>query len=234
MAKEKAYPVHVCTRLDRLSEARVTEIAREESLKKKRKAAQQAFAKIGWGSTPEHKELALDLVQILFEIDHCRGRQKSLSEKIDEVIANAHQGDLFDNEDLDNLTGRQSIDQVVKSFARQPAAEPEDPDQQQLPVGGPNAGKPADPPPAPLQFAGVDEHLQASVNELDMREDLKGKCIQAECPTIGHLATLLDSPGRADLRDKLNVGEKQAAEIAKAVKAFRAKHRDAMRKAETA
>ncbi len=236
MAKDKTYPPHVCVRLDRLSEARTAEKAREQTLIKARKSLKEDFGKIGWGSTTKHKDLALEYVQTVFEIDHCRARQKDLADKIDETIANAHQGELFDNDDLDKLTRTAPIEEVVKAVAGG-AGEDDDEDQVKLPVGGPSAKEPPKKPG--LQLAGthadgVDEHLQASVNELDMREDLKGLCIAAGFDTIAKLVHVLDGPGgRADLSTQANLSENKTATVAKAVSTYRKEHRSAMREAET-
>jgi hypothetical protein len=235
--KDRQYPPAVCERLDRLSEARVAEIAREESLIKQRKATKEEFGRIGWGSTDKHKDLALDYVQTVFEIDHSRARQKSLSEKIDETIRNAHQRELFDDaDDIDSLVQPASIDQVVKAVAGGAGEEDDaDPDQEFLPVGGPSAAE----PPKPLRLApadqpaGFDEHLNASINELDMRDDLKTACAKAGRHHINSLVVIVDGPDElAALQNTLNVTEKDARAIIRAVKAYRTAHRGAMRRAE--
>jgi hypothetical protein len=78
----------------------------------------------------------------------------------------------------------------------------------------------------------VDEHLKAHVNELDCREDLKGKLVSAGLTTIGAVAYIIDGDG--DLRDKAEINENQASEIKRAVKAYRKKHRSAAREVESA
>lgn len=235
MAKEKTYPPHVCVRLDRLSEARTAEKSREQNLIKARKSLKEEFGKIGWGESSKHKDLALDYVQTVFEIDHCRARQKDLADKIDETIANAHQGDLFDNDDLDKLTKAAPIAEVVKAVAGA-AADEADRDQGELQVGGPSAKEPPKKPrlqPEPAVPEGEDQHLQASVNELDMREDLKGLCIEAGFDTIAKLVHVLDGKdGRAELSTKANLSENKTATVAKAVAAYRKEHRSAKREAE--
>ncbi|MCK6475306.1 MAG: hypothetical protein L6Q35_00570 [Phycisphaerales bacterium] len=236
--KDRQYPPAVCERLDRLSEARVSEIAREDALIKTRKAVKEEFGRIGWGKTDKHKDLALDYVQTVFEIDHSRARQKSLSEKIDDTIRNAHQKELFDHaDDIDTLVQPASIDQVVKAVAGGAGEDDDaDPDQQDLPVGGPSA---SEPPKrlrlAPEQPAGIDEHLKASVAELDMRDDLKAACVKAGRSHINGLVVIIDGPDElASMQTTLNVNEKDAKAIIRAVKAYRSAHRGAMRQAESA
>lgn len=107
---------------------------------------------------------------------------------------------------------------------------PEEPATKQLklagvaPVGKP--GRPRPEGPDPSLGDGVDEHLRASVNELDCREDIKGKLIDAGLTTVGRVAAVLDDD-KQDLREVLNCGENIASEIKKAVKQYRTKHRRA-------
>lgn len=72
---------------------------------------------------------------------------------------------------------------------------------------------------------GVDEHLDASVNELDIPELDKGRLVKAGFTTIGAVAKVIDSDG--DLGAALNVGEKVAARVKAAVQTFRSVHRKA-------
>jgi hypothetical protein len=82
-------------------------------------------------------------------------------------------------------------------------------------------------------YEGVDEHLKAHVNELDMRENLKGKLVAAGLTTIGAVVRIIDDQTKS-LDEIDGIGEASAAEIVAAVKAYRKKHRKAARDAETA
>lgn len=94
-------------------------------------------------------------------------------------------------------------------------------------------GRPRQEAPAPPAADGVDEHLNASVNELDCRENVKGKLIDAGLTTIRRVAAVIDDEA-SDIRDVLNCGESIAAEIKKAVRLYRTRHRRAAMSAEHA
>lgn len=79
-------------------------------------------------------------------------------------------------------------------------------------------------PEAPVA-EGVDQHLAASVNELDLREDLKGKLIAAGFETIAQLCVVVDSD--QDLAEKVDVTPAAAKSIEKSLKAYRKAHRSA-------
>ncbi|HLO41672.1 MAG TPA: hypothetical protein VK176_11670 [Phycisphaerales bacterium] len=236
----QSYPPQVCRRLDKLYAQRLFEKNRESDLKQERKALKSELAELGAGETQEHKEAGWAYSRVLFRLEHCRDRQKDLANRIDDTIKKAHEPGLFgdDEEDLDKPVEDQD---VFKSIAKKLGAgddgdEEDDADQQSLPVGGPSATQ----PPKPLKLTepeipeGLDEHLKASVNELDMREDLKGLLIAAGFDTIAKLVHVLDGPGgRSDLSTKANLSENKTATVAKAVGAYRKEHRSAMRSVET-
>lgn len=98
------------------------------------------------------------------------------------------------------------------------------------PVGRPGL-KPKPEEPDPSKGDGVDEHLKASVKELDMPERLIGLCENAGKTKVGHLIDVIDSKD-GDLAESLNCEAKDAKAIAKAVKVYRDKHRKAAMKAE--
>lgn len=77
--------------------------------------------------------------------------------------------------------------------------------------------------------AGVDEHLKATVAELQLEKTLTEKLIAQGFTTIGSLAEVIDAED-----DLLGHGFSgpQSAKVKKAVESFRAVHRKAMRAAE--
>lgn len=100
------------------------------------------------------------------------------------------------------------------------------------PVGRPGK-KPA--AIAPMPADGVDEQLDASVNELggegkDQLSDATiAALVKAGFTTIRHVALQLDGTnGRIVLGDKIGKGEKVVAQIVKATELYRAKHRKAI------
>lgn len=140
-----------------------------------------------------------------------------------------HRGQLREViEDVDNP-------QLEITFDPPPAAPKEDAGQMTIgdvgtrPVGRPGKTRPEAPDPS--KGDGVDEHLAASVNELDCRENLKGKLIEAGLTTVGRVVAAIEDRDK-DLRDVLDCGENIASEIKKAVKVFRTRHRTAAMEAE--
>lgn len=101
------------------------------------------------------------------------------------------------------------------------------------PVGRPGL-KPKPEAPDPSKGDGVDEHLNASVKELDMPERLIGLCENAGLTKIAHVVKVLDDTDgdAASLGEKVNGSDKDAKAIAKAVKVYRTAHRKAALKAE--
>lgn len=139
---------------------------------------------------------------------------------------------------IDDLVDK--ADEPQLDFMYHPPAEDHKPKQlklageqpETLPVG--RVGKPGKPRPEapdPSKGDGVDEHLNASVQELDCREDLKAKLTAAGLTTVGRVIAAIEDKEK-DLRDVINVGENLASAIKKAVKAYRAKHRKAAREVE--
>lgn len=92
------------------------------------------------------------------------------------------------------------------------------------PVG--RVGRPRPEVPAPDMGDGVDEHLKASVNELDCRENIKGKLIAAGLTTIGSVVEVLDD-SRRHIVEIASLTDKQDGELRKAVGGYRSKHRKA-------
>ncbi|MFN0133454.1 MAG: hypothetical protein ACKVW3_13120 [Phycisphaerales bacterium] len=129
-------------------------------------------------------------------------------------------------------------DEPQLDFMYEPPAEPAAKDPKQLklageadtrPVGRP--GKPKPEAPDPSKGDGVDEHLKASVAELDCRENIKGMLVKAGLTTIGRLAAVADDEKR-DLGEIVACDTSMVIDIRRALKAYRTKHRKAAREAE--
>lgn len=87
----------------------------------------------------------------------------------------------------------------------------------------PKAKEPSKPKQPDAEHAdGVDEHLSASINELDLPELQKGRLVKGGFETIGALAKFVDD-GK-DLRAHLEIGENIASQINKALKVYRSTH----------
>ena len=210
-----------------VSNARDTLKSREKDLVQERKSLDTKLDELGAGDTGEHRRVSRQYVVCLRAIEYSRERLKSLADDADRIIRDAIQGkfEFADSIDEDGLVKQPSEDDL---FAHDDDGEPKLEDAR--PVGRPGL-KPKPEAPDPALADGEDQHLLASVNELDMREDLKGKAIAAGLTKIAHLAKEIDGP-EPDLAGKLNVPEKDAKAVIKAVQAYRKAHRKAAMKAE--
>lgn len=158
--------------------------------------------------------------------DVYKERLKTLADKMDQAVSAAAKGDneLIDTFDAAGFVAKPKPEDLYTPKK----VEHEEPDER--PVGKPGRARPETPDPS--KGDGVDEHLNASVNELDCREDLKGKLVAAGLTTIGRVAAILDSKDQ-DLRDILNCGENIASTIKRSVKAYQTAHRKAAQAAES-
>jgi len=210
-----------------VSNARDTLKSREKDLVQERKSLDTKLDELGAGDTSEHRRVSRQYVVCLRAIEYSRERLKTLADDADRIIRDAIQGkfDFADSIDEDGLVKQPSEDDL---FAHDDDGEPKLEDTR--PVGRPGL-KPRPEEPDPTKGDGVDEHLNASVKELDMPERLIGLCENAGKTKIAHLVADLDRDD-GDLSGALNCETKDAKAIAKAVKVYRTAHRKAAMKAE--
>lgn len=210
-----------------VSNARDTLKSREKDLVQERKSLDTKLDELGAGDTGEHRRVSRQYVVCLRAIEYSRERLKSLADDADRIIRDAIQGkfEFADSIDEGGLVKQPSENDL---FAHDDDGEPKLEDTR--PVGRPGL-KPKPEAPDPSKGDGVDEHLNASVNELDMNERLKGACVNEGKTKIAHLVAILDAPD-GDLGAALNVNERDVKAIAKAVKVYRTAHRKAAMKAE--
>jgi hypothetical protein len=211
-ATGKPFTVEVCDAIRH-------HIGSRKALESKRKAAFEdrdaAIAELGELSNKESPEATKAKARhsdAVIQIEDLNDRIKWHRNQIDELVDNA--------------------DEPGFDFLYEPEDEPET----KVTKGKndkPGKSGPTKPEADAGVFEGVDQQLAASVNELDMRENLKGLLINAGLTTIGAVVKEIDDP-KQSLEDIKGIGENTAAEIVKAVKAYRKKHRDASRKVEGA
>ncbi|MGH7243641.1 MAG: hypothetical protein ACREJD_09515 [Phycisphaerales bacterium] len=82
------------------------------------------------------------------------------------------------------------------------------------PAGGKDTSNGA-PVPDATQPDGWNQHLMASVNELDLRDDIKAKIVKAKFTTIGELHKFIET--EEDLGTKLNAEEKDVKIVLRTV-----------------
>lgn len=211
-----------------VANARTAAKAREAELVLTRKDLDNRLDQLGAGRTSAHLEVSRDYVVTERSIDFERDRIKTLADQLEKIISEAIQGKFEFAEEVDagTLMKRPSETDL---FHKEPEPEPKPPDAR--PVGRP--GKPRPGAPDASKGDGVDEHMNASVNELDCREDIKGKLVQAGMTKIGQVIFVIESKD-GDLRGEASLTEKQDRDVRAAVKAFRSAHRKAAREVEGA
>lgn len=99
------------------------------------------------------------------------------------------------------------------------------------PIGKPGPVKPEQPDPD--MGDGVDEHLKASINELDLDKRTVEKLAAKGMTKVGHLTKVLDAKD-GDLAKEADLTVKQEQGVTKAVKLFRKAHRKAAQEVESA
>lgn len=99
------------------------------------------------------------------------------------------------------------------------------------PIGRPGPVKPEQPDPD--MGDGVDEHMKASINDLDLDKRTVEKLAAKGMTKVGHLVKVLDSKD-GDLAKEADLTDLQERTVAKAVKLFRKAQRQAAREAEGA
>ena len=225
MSKEfEPFAPNVCQKLRNLVSARKRAIAKRDNLFKTRDGLKADLDATSSGEKDKRLRLHAEYGETVLSIESYKRAIARIDGDIDDAVENADDSKLFSDPGVD--MGEYLADPVKP-----------DPKASSKPVGGPSAKEPpkkpaiAKPEPA-LQISGVDEHLAASVNELDLGEYEKGKLVQAEFNTVGDVAKLLDSPDEPDLQAAFNLSPRQVANVCRAVKKFRTTHREAMRKAE--
>lgn len=168
--------------------------------------------------------------------DALKERLKTLANKLDAAVDEATKGEskLFDDIDWKSLEAKPTAKELYGA---------DDADDRQMEfasdkkktIGKPGVQKPA----APDQSMGdgYNEHLKASVNELDMREDFKGKLIGLGYDTIGKAFRAIDNVNASDADDAkfselLDLPPKQAGIVVTAIRAYVKKHNKAELQAE--
>lgn len=209
-----------------VAQAREAAKAREAELVLTRREVEGRLEELGAGETKDHLRASREYFVTIKHLEYERNRLKTLADKMEAIIKAGIQG-KFDFADEINES------EINKRPTEEDLFHREEPDQEPKlvetrPVGRPGKTKPQVPDPS--KGDGVDEHLKASVNELDIREDLKGKLIDAGLITIGHIAAILDKDEHAHIVESFS--QNANAVVKKAVKAYRKEHRAAMREAE--
>lgn len=216
MAKHREPFSHVvCDKIRNLLAARKKAETKRGDLFKARDYAKDELDKTGKDEEAKRLHFQADYGKCVIEISQYDRAIKRIQTQLDDAVENADNEKLFGDDP--------SVD-----FAEMLAEPAKTPAKSDKPVGGPSAKEPPKKPaiePAPVH-QGVDMHLAASVNELDMPELHKGRLLHAGITTIADAIKLFEDETK-HAGTVLNCGEKIVANIKKAVAAYRDTHRKA-------
>lgn len=161
----------------------------------------------------EHKQAEFGAT--IMEIERLQKTLKWVSGEINIAVERADEPGLFDDADVQ-----------VPNFDSDDEAE--DKEQGTL-AGAGEEGQPAPSPkktkakPEPIRVpeppVGVDQHMTATVNELDLSEAYRERLADAGFSTIGSLDAFVRDGG--NIRDRLDCGENIASAVLRALKAYK-------------
>lgn len=133
---------------------------------------------------------------------------------------------------------RNRVDELIEKadapeleFMYEPPAEPPKRDPRQMTIATEDkrpVGRPKPEAPEPAIAEGENQHLTASVNDLDLAERAKGKLIAAGLTTMGRLFEVIEQDGgEVKLEEVANVTTAVAGSIVKAARSWQKAHRKA-------
>lgn len=212
--KYEAFPGVVCQRLRNLVDVRTKAENHRKKLFDKRDKLEEEISELDKkGKKSEVQELKSQCYDVIKEIDKDRKTISWCNGEISEAVEKADEPKLWNTADVD-----------VPNFEEEDEEEKEDPDQ--TTIGKPGTPKPrkgkGQQEPEAAQPEGFNQHLNASVNELDCNDAAKQKLIDAGFVTIGQINAFIN--GGKDLRAKLNVGETVFSTIMRSFKKFLKEH----------
>lgn len=223
--------------LCRIKVARANAKTREAELIATRRDLNNQLNALGAGSTMQHLKVSREFVICERSIDAVRATIKTLADRMERLIDDAMQGKLNDD-DLPSdaeLFARPSEEDLFHA-----AGDDDEDDDGQMSLDGEAPGKkrrrggthePTVPDQPGLEVPEeTDQHLTASVEELDLPDHVKAKLFKAGYRVIGALVRIVDDPEQ-DLMTVLNCDDAQAKAIRKALGEFRTRHRRAMKQA---
>ncbi len=220
--------------LCRIKTARTNAKTREAELIATRRDLNNQLNTLGAGSTMQHLKVSREFVVCERSIDAVRATIKTLADRMEHLVDDAMQGKL-DDENIPTdaeLFTRPSEEDLFRT-----AGDDDDEDGQltlddtgKKPRGGKR--QPAVPDQPGLEVPEeTDQHLKASIEELDLPEHTKAKLYKAGYRTIDALVRVVDDPEQ-DLQTVLNCEDAHAKAIKTALGAFRSRHRKAKTQAE--
>jgi len=214
--------------------ARTNAKTRETELIATRKDLDNQLNALGAGSTTQHLKVSREFVICLRSIKAVRATISTLADRMEHLIQDAMQGKLSDDDFPSDaeLFARPSEEDLFQT-----AGDDEEDDGQLSLDAAPSRKKGGKREPSVPDQPGIevpeetDQHLTASIEELDLPDHVKAKLFKAGYRVISAIVKIADDPEQ-DLMTVLNCDDAQAKAIRKSLGEFRSRHRKAMSQAE--
>lgn len=212
----------VCERIRNLVNLRTKCEAEKKRMFGARDNAASERARLNGAEPKKAERLLQDYGQAVMELERLKKTITWCNNEITEAVEKADQTALFSDADVHVPDFRPGIE---TEDDEDEGDEGEDKPKDLRPVG--RAGKKPAADPDPNEGTGVNQHMSASVHELDLNEQIKGKLVAAGFPAIYGLTQLLEDKAR-DPRTVLDLNENQMSAVKKSLAAFRSRHTQAI------
>lgn len=206
----KPFTVEVCDAIRHHVGCRIALESKRSNAFDDRDAAKAELEELKNKDSPDALKVKGRYADACIQIDDLSTRVKFHSNQVDELVEKADAPSFEFMYEISDLEKKEADDD-------RPVGKPGTPKPKK---GGKRAGGEAVPEAA--QPEGFNQHLNASVNELELNDRDKQKLIDGGFVTIGQLVVFVNS-GK-NLRDKLNVGEGIHSSIMRAMKQFLKDH----------
>lgn len=220
------HAIKILDRVWTLSRKRTAAKSKRENLFGERDSIDAEINDLKDSHSNEGRELSVKWRDVVKQIERLKIDIDFYSDEIDRAIADGEQGKFDFLED--DLKPAADLYAKLKPKKVEPAADGR-------PVGVPNGPDSFKFDTARMQLVpaaiaqGVDQHLAATVKELNLGDMDTDKLVAAGFETVGQLVAFVDGDG--DLMTKLDVGQNIKGRILKGLKAYRALHRQARKEA---
>lgn len=218
----KPFSAATCERIRSLVTTRRALESKRATLFETRNGVKAEMESLTAGEKARKQDLLAQYGETCMEIDRHQFAIRKATADLDEVVEKADEPGLFEDDEA-MPTAKEYL-----SLASEKPKDPRKPDDQR-PVGRPAPhapGRVKPEAPSPDHGDGVDEHLKASVNELDCPEKIKGKLTTAGLTSIGAVVEVFED-SRRSIEEIASLTDRERELLAKAVGAFRGKHRKA-------
>lgn len=208
----KPFTAEVCDAIRHHVGCRIALESKRSNAFDDRDAAKAELEELKNKESPEALKVKGRYADACIQIDDLSTRVKFHSNQVDELVEKADAPSFEFMYEISDLEKREADDD-------RPVGKPGTPKPKK---GGKAGGGGGEPVPEAAQPEGFNQHLTASVNELEVNDRVKEKLVDAEFVTIGQLYAFIED-GK-NLTHKLNAGENVVSAVKRALKDYVKKH----------